>query len=238
LLTTFRSQIAVMLAVIILWLIGSRNLVATHLPLIGRLAPLDSWWTTWRHFFASWSPNGLGTGTPGMPGYGRARLRGHLRLRPHGHPAPPGPDRGGAARGHRVGRLLRGRVSNRARVVAAVSYMALPLGLNMIGQGRIDVLVVVTGLPLVVRRLFELLAVPGFRSGPTPIRCPSATVGGAPPLRSAHAARGARRPPHHDGAGHAGARRPGGGGRDGVASLRARRAERNVRPWRLLAPSA
>ena len=41
----------------------------THLPLIGRLAPLDSWWTMWRHFFASWSPNGVGTGSPGMPGY-------------------------------------------------------------------------------------------------------------------------------------------------------------------------
>ena len=47
--------------VVVLWLIGSRNLVATHLPLVGRLAPLDSWWTTWRHFFASWSTNGVGT---------------------------------------------------------------------------------------------------------------------------------------------------------------------------------
>jgi len=57
------------LVVIVLWLIGSRNLVVTHLPLIGRLAPLDSWWMMWRHFFASWSPNGVGTGSPGMPGY-------------------------------------------------------------------------------------------------------------------------------------------------------------------------
>ena len=53
-------------------------------PLIGRLAPLDSWWSTWRHFFASWSPNGVGTGTPGMPGYGVLGLRGHVRHRPHG----------------------------------------------------------------------------------------------------------------------------------------------------------
>ena len=28
--------------------IGVRNLVASHLPLVGRLAPLDSWWSTWR----------------------------------------------------------------------------------------------------------------------------------------------------------------------------------------------
>ncbi len=168
LLTTFRSQIAVMLAVIILWFIATRNLVATHLPLIGRLAPLDSWWTTWRHFFASWSPNGLGTGTPAMPGYGLIAFAGtfvfgRMGILPRLVLIAAVP-LGAIA----VGRLLRGRVSNRARVVAAVSYMALPLGLNMIGQGRIDVLVVVTGLPLVVRRLFELLAVPGFRSGPYP----------------------------------------------------------------------
>ena len=68
--TSFRAQAALVALVAVLWLIGSRNLVATHLPLIGRLAPLDSWWSTWRHFFASWSPNGVGTGTPGMPGYG------------------------------------------------------------------------------------------------------------------------------------------------------------------------
>ncbi len=166
LLTTFRSQIALMLVVIILWIIGSRNLVATHLPLVGRLAPLDSWWTTWRHFFASWSPNGLGTGTPGMPGYGLLAFAGTFVLGRMGIlprlvliAAVP---LGAIA----VGRLLRGRVSNRARVVAGVAYMALPLGLNMVGQGRVDVLVVVAGLPLVVRRLFELLAVPGFRTAP------------------------------------------------------------------------
>jgi GT2 family glycosyltransferase len=168
LLTSFRSQITVMLCVIILWLIGSRNLVASHLPLIGRLAPLDSWWTTWRHFFASWSPNGLGTGTPGMPGYGLIAFAGtfvfgRMGILPRLVLIAAIP-LGAIA----VGRLLRGRVSNRARVVAAVAYMALPLGLNMVGQGRVDILVVVTGLPLIVRRLFELLAVPGFRTGPYP----------------------------------------------------------------------
>jgi len=167
-LTTFRSQIAAMLGVIILWFIGSRNLVAMHLPLVGRLAPLDSWWTTWRHFFASWSPNGLGTGTPGMPGYGLLAFAGtfvfgRMGILPRLVLIAAIP-LGAIA----VGRLLRGRVSNRARVVAAVSYMALPLGLNMIGQGRVDVLVVVAGLPLIVRRLFELMSVPGFRTAPYP----------------------------------------------------------------------
>jgi GT2 family glycosyltransferase len=168
LLTSFRSQFLVIVVVLILWLIGSRNLVAMHLPLIGRLAPLDSWWTTWRHFFASWSPGGLGSGAPGMPGYGVLAFAGTFVLGRMGIlprlvliAAVP---LGAIA----VGRSLRGRVSNRARVVASVAYLALPLGLNMISQGRVDVLVVVAGLPLVVRRLFELLAVPGFRSAPYP----------------------------------------------------------------------
>ena len=86
---------------------------------MGRLAPLDSWWTTWRHFFASWSPNGLGTGTPGMPGYGLVAFAGTFVFGRMGVlprlvliAAVP---LGAIA----IGRLLRGRVSNRARVVAA-----------------------------------------------------------------------------------------------------------------------
>ena len=161
-LTSFRSQAGVVLAVLVLWFIGSRNLVAMHLPLVGRLAPLDSWWSTWRHFFASWSANGVGSGTPGMPGYGVLGFVGTFVLGRMGIlprlvlilAVPIG------AAG--TGRLLRGRVSNRARVVAAVAYLAMPLGLNMIGQGRIDVLVVVATLPFIVRRLFEMLGVPGF----------------------------------------------------------------------------
>jgi GT2 family glycosyltransferase len=164
LLTSFRSQAAVVLVVLVLWLIGSRNLVAMHLPLIGRLAPLDSWWSTWRHFFASWSPNGVGTGTPGMPGYGVLGFAGTFVLGRMGilpRLALIGSIPIGAMG---IARLLKGRASNRARVIASVAYMALPLGLNMIGQGRIDVLFVLAGLPVVVRRLFELLYVPGFRT--------------------------------------------------------------------------
>ena len=165
-LTSFRTQALVIAALALLWAIGARNLVAMHLPLIGRLAPLDSWWSTWRHFFASWSPNGVGTGAPGMPGYGILAFAGTFVLGRMGilprlaliAAVPVG------AIG--VARLLKGRVSNRARIVAAVAYMALPSGLNMIGQGRVDVLAVVAGLPFIVRRVLDLLDVPGFRQTP------------------------------------------------------------------------
>lgn len=176
-LTTFRSQALVLGLVALLWAIGARNLVATHLPLIGRLAPLDSWWSTWRHFFASWSPNGVGTGAPGMPGYGVLGVAGTFVLGRMGV-LPRLVLIGAVPLGaFGVARLLRGRASNRARVVAAVAYLALPTGLNMIGQGRIDVLAVVAGLPFIVRRLFDLLDVPGFRSTPFGERVPFAHRG-------------------------------------------------------------
>ena len=167
-LTSFRAQAGFVLVVVVLWLIGSRNLFAMHLPLIGRLAPLDSWWSTWRHFFASWSANGVGSGSSGMPGYGVLGFAGTFVVGRMG--VLPRLALVGAVPVGAVGvaRLLRGRVSNRARVVASVAYLAFPLGVNMIGAGRIDVLFVIAGLPLVVRRLFELLCVPGFRSGPYP----------------------------------------------------------------------
>ncbi len=165
-LTSFRAQATIVAVVAVLWLIGSRNLVATQLPLIGRLAPLDSWWSTWRHFFASWSPNGVGTGTPGMPGYGVIALAGTFVLGRMGilprlaliFAVPMG------AVG--VGRLLKDRASNRARIVGAFAYLAMPLGMNMISQGHIDVLVAVALLPFVVRRVFEVMDVPGFRTRP------------------------------------------------------------------------
>jgi len=162
-LTSFRSQTAVIAVVAFLWLLGSRNLVAMHLPLIGRLAPLDSWWSMWRHFFASWSPSGVGTGTPGMPGYGVLGFAGtfvfgRMGILPRIALIVSVPF-GSVG----VSRLLRGRVSNRARVVASVAYLAMPTGLNMISGGRVDVLIVVAFAPFIVRRIFELLDVPGFR---------------------------------------------------------------------------
>ena len=164
--TSFRSQILLIGAVASFWAIGTRNLVSTHLPLLGRLAPLDSWWSTWRHFFASWSPNGVGTGTPGMPGYGVIAFFGTFVFGRMGTlprivlimAIPVG------AIG--IARLLKHKVSNRARILASIGYLAMPLGANMIAQGRIDVLVVVATAPFIVRRLFELLDVPGFRTQP------------------------------------------------------------------------
>jgi hypothetical protein len=108
----------------------------------------------------------VGTGTPGMPGYGVLAFAGTFVLGRMGALprlalilcVPIG------AIG--VGRLLKDRASNRARIIGALAYAAMPLGMNMISQGRVDVLVAVAGLPFIVRRIFELMDVPGFRTKP------------------------------------------------------------------------
>ncbi len=161
-----RSQAGLLGAVALLWLYGARNLVAAPLPIIGRLAPLDSWWSTWRHFFASWSPNGVGTAAPAMPGYGVLAFAGtfvfgRMGVLPRAaliFAVPLG------AWG--VWRLLRVVVSNRARVFGVVAYMAFPIGANLIQRGRIDVLVIEAALPFALRRTLSLLNVAGFRPQP------------------------------------------------------------------------
>ena len=171
-LTSFRAQAGVVALVAVLWLIGSRNLVAMHLPTIGRLAPLDSWWSMWRHFFASWTSSGVGSGAPGMPGFGVLGVAGTFVFGRMGvlprlaliFTVPVG------ALG--VSRLLRTRVSNRARLIGAVAYVAMPVGPNLIGGGGVDVLMVVAAGPFIVRRLFELLDVPGFRTRPYDVAVP------------------------------------------------------------------
>ena len=162
--TGFRTQFTIVCMAFVLWLLGARNLIAAHLPTIGRLMPLDSWWENWRHFFASWSPNGVGTGVPGMPGYGFLAAAGTLVGGRMGIlprlvlllAVPLG--------AYGVGRLLRDVMSNRARMVAALTYMALPVGVNLVQQGRLDLLVTFAGLPFLLRRLFALLNVPRFRA--------------------------------------------------------------------------
>ena len=164
--TGVRSQLTLVAGVIVLWAFGARNLVAATLPNVGRLAPLDSWWSTWRHFFASWSPNGVGTGTPGMPGYGVLAFAGTFVFGRMGvlprvaliFAIPFG------AWG--VWRLLRGVVANRARLAGTIAYVAFPVGVNLVARGRIDDLVVVALLPFAARRVFSLLNVPGFRPAP------------------------------------------------------------------------
>jgi GT2 family glycosyltransferase len=161
-----RSQLVGLGVLTVMWAWSVRNLLGTTLPIVGRLAPLDSWWTTWRHFFASWSVNGVGTGTPGMPGYAVLAFSGTFTFGRMGvlpklaliAMVPLG------ALG--IWRLLAGIVSNRARLLGVAAYLAFPLGANLIESGRIDLLVISAIMPFAARRALALLDVPGFRRTP------------------------------------------------------------------------
>ncbi|HEV3213956.1 MAG TPA: glycosyltransferase [Acidimicrobiales bacterium] len=164
-LATFPTQVVVVGVAALVFAIGVRNLIASHLPLVGRLAPLDSWRSTWDHFFATWSSTGVGTGAPGMPGFGVLGLAGTLAFGRMGvlpravlvFAIPLG------ALG--MWRLLREVGSNRARIVGAVAFVAVALGPNLVAGGRVDALAVFAVLPFLTRRLLVVARVPPFFQG-------------------------------------------------------------------------
>lgn len=161
-LATLPTQVAVVVAVALCFLIAVRNLIASHLPLVGRLAPLDSWGATWGHFFATWSSTGVGTGAPGAPGFGVLGFAGtfvfgRMGVLPRAAlvcAIPLG------AIG--VWRLLKGVASHRARLVGAIAYVCIALGPNLVAAGRVDVLSALALLPFLTRRLLAVAGVEPF----------------------------------------------------------------------------
>jgi GT2 family glycosyltransferase len=156
------TQAVVAVVIAVCFVFGVRNLVATHLPLVGRLAPLDSWWTTWRHFFASWSPAGVGSGAAGSPGYGVLGVAGTFVLGRMGI-LPRAVLVGAVPLGaFGIWRLLAPIGSKRARLVGAIAFVLLALGPNLVAQGRVDVLVALALVPFVIRRLLITAGVRPF----------------------------------------------------------------------------
>ena len=67
--------------------LGTRELFFGTLPLVGQLAPLPSWSTSWHHFFSGWQSAGVGTTAPASPAFGLVGPERHRALRRHGHAA-------------------------------------------------------------------------------------------------------------------------------------------------------
>jgi GT2 family glycosyltransferase len=160
------SQLALVAIAVVVFGFGVRNLIGPPLPLVGRLLPLDSWWTTWRHFFATWSPNGVGSGAPGSPGYGVLGVAGtfvfgRMGVLPRAALVLTIPT---GAIG--IWRLLKPVGSSRARLVGAIAFVCGALGPNLIAGGRIDVLAVLALMPFLVRRLLTVAGVPPFADHP------------------------------------------------------------------------
>jgi GT2 family glycosyltransferase len=152
-LSTGRQRLVALLAALLVIAIGTRELFFGSLPLVGQLAPLPSWSTTWHHFFSGWQSAGVGTTAPASPAFGifgaagtvffgamgtaqRALLLGCIPLGAFG-----------------VSRFMRPLVSPRARIVAVICYLGLPLPYGSLGAGRWDGLIAYALFPFIALRL-------------------------------------------------------------------------------------
>jgi GT2 family glycosyltransferase len=148
-----RSRLTAMVMVAILLALGSRELLNSRLPLVGQFVPLLSWSGTWHQFFASWQPAGVGTTAPASGAFAALGVMGTVLLGGMGLVQkvlilgclPVG------AWG--VSRLVRPLVSRRAGLVAAITYLGLPLAYNALAGARVDGLIAFAASPWLLARL-------------------------------------------------------------------------------------
>jgi GT2 family glycosyltransferase len=165
-LSTGRQRVLALVIALFVIAIGTRELFFGTLPLVGQLAPLPSWSVSWHHFFSGWQSAGVGTTAPASPAFGlvglvgtvffgamgtlqRALLVGCIPLGAWG-----------------VSRCMRPLVSPRARVVAAICYLGVPLPYGALGTGRWDGLVAYAAFPFIVLHLARAAGVAPFAVEP------------------------------------------------------------------------
>lgn len=157
-----RAIVLLSAALVLVYSIGSRNLVGSNLPMLGQLVPLGSWSSVWHQVFASWQPAGLGSGAPGHPGFISLGLLGTLTLGQMGAAVrvilllavPIG------AIG--TSRLVAPLTSGRARLLAAAAFIGLGLGANSIAGGDVGAVAALGAMPFILRRILRLAEVPPF----------------------------------------------------------------------------
>jgi GT2 family glycosyltransferase len=161
-LVTGRQRVLAMALAAVIVVLGTRELVFGSLPMIGQLAPLPAWTTTWHHFFSGWQSAGVGTTAPASPAFGLSGLVGTVLF-------------GAMGTAQRVlmlgciplgalgmSRFMRPLASPRARVVAVLCYLGLPLPYGALGTGRWDGLVAYAAFPFIVTLLARAAGVAPF----------------------------------------------------------------------------
>jgi GT2 family glycosyltransferase len=154
-LSTPRSRFFVWVAAAAVLLVGSRQILSGGFPGVGQLLAFPSWSGAWHQFFASWQPAGLGTTAPATPAFGVLGALGTVLF------GNMGLTQTVAVLGCLplgclgVVRLLRPWCSARARVVAGLAYLGLPLAYDALAQGRWDTLVAYASVPWILSRLLR-----------------------------------------------------------------------------------
>jgi hypothetical protein len=167
-LSTGHQRAAAVVIALLVIAVGTRDLFFGTLPLVGQLAPLPSWSTSWHHFFSGWQSAGVGTTAPASPAFGIVGITGTVLFGAMGTLQrilvlaciPLG------AWG--VSRFMRPLVSPRARVVAVICYLGLPLPYGALGTGRWDGLVAYAVFPFIALRLARAAGVAPYAVDPGP----------------------------------------------------------------------
>ncbi|HZQ28330.1 MAG TPA: glycosyltransferase, partial [Acidimicrobiales bacterium] len=161
-LTTGRQRVVAVTVAALVIAIGSRELFFGSLPLIGQLAPLPSWAATWHHLVAGWQPAGVGTTAPATPAFGLAGVLGTALFGAMGtaqHVLLLGCIPLGALG---MSMFMRPLVSARARVIAVICYLGLPLPYGALAAGRLDGVIAYAALPFLLTHLARAARISPF----------------------------------------------------------------------------
>jgi GT2 family glycosyltransferase len=160
-----RPRVAAWGAVALVLLAGSRQLLGSRLPALGQLAPLPSPSTLFGLFTGGWRTTGLGAEAPaplafallGVAGTAFGGAMGLLQ-----QVLVLGPIPLGAAGMYRLTRPLGGR----ARLVAVVVYLSIPLPYNALARGHWGGLVLYACAPWTLGRLLRATRTRPFDQDP------------------------------------------------------------------------
>ncbi|HZQ87273.1 MAG TPA: glycosyltransferase family 2 protein [Acidimicrobiales bacterium] len=149
-----RVPIIAWTAVAVVLIIGTRGLLTGRLPAVGQLAPFPSSpFSFLAHFGRDWRVTGLGGDAPAPAGFGLLGLAGMVTLGAMGllqKLLVLGAIPFGAAGAYHLGRSLE---SQRARLVAAVVYLVLPLPYDALARGRWGGLIAYATMPWIIGML-------------------------------------------------------------------------------------
>jgi GT2 family glycosyltransferase len=167
-LSSGRSRLIAWALVALVLIVGSRDLFARGLPLVGQFLPLPNWSATWSHLVSGWQSPGVGTTAPASPAFGVLGVLGTVLF-------------GGMGLVQKVlvlgciplgawgvSRFLAPLCSPRARLVGAVCYLGLPLSYNALAEGRWDGLVAYAAVPWILIRLARASGLAPFVAVPPP----------------------------------------------------------------------
>jgi len=139
------------LAMVVVGLYGSRSLLSSTFPVVGQFLPMPSWAALWHQAWAGWHPAaGVGATAAASPGLALLGLLATIAF------GAVGLVRTVVVLGCLplgvigVARLTRPWGSPRAKLVAAVVYLALPLAANDLATGNWQALVVYAAVPWIL----------------------------------------------------------------------------------------